>query len=78
MKVLTMALVDVKTEIAGTVSKILVSVGDRVEEDDPILILESMKMEIPVSAPEGGIVKEIRVQEGQVVTDATVVATLDA
>jgi len=76
--VLTMALVDVKTEIAGTVSKILVSVGDRVEEDDPILILESMKMEIPVSAPEGGIVKEIRVQEGQVVTDATVVATLDA
>jgi acetyl-CoA carboxylase biotin carboxyl carrier protein len=73
-----MALVDVKTEITGNVWKIVAMVGDKLEEDAPIMILESMKMEIPVSAPEAGTVKEILVEEGQVVAEGTVVARLEA
>lgn len=73
-----MALIDVKTEITGNVWKIVTKVGDAVEEDAPLLILESMKMEIPVSAPEAGTVKEILVAEGQVVSEGTVVARLEA
>ena len=46
-----MAIVDVKTEITGTVWKIVASVGATLGEEDAILILESMKMEIPVAAP---------------------------
>ena len=73
-----MALVDVKTEITGNVWQIVAKVGDEVEEDDPILILESMKMEIPVSAPEAGRVRAILVEKGQVVAEGSVVARLEA
>lgn len=72
-----MAIVEVKTEIAGTVWKVTSSVGDALEEDDPIVILESMKMEIPVSAPEAGTLKELLVEEGATVTEGTVVAKLE-
>ena len=71
-----MALVDIKTEITGNVWKIVAKVGDEVEEDAPILILESMKMEIPVSATERGRVEAILVAEGQTVPEGTVVARL--
>ena len=60
-----MAIVSVKTEITGNVWKIVATTGQRVAEDDPIMILESMKMEIPVSAPEGGTVTEIPTQGGR-------------
>jgi acetyl-CoA carboxylase biotin carboxyl carrier protein len=73
-----MALVDVKTEITGNVWKIVAQVGDILDEEAPILILESMKMEIPVSAPEAGTLREILVSEGQVVTEGTVVARIEA
>jgi acetyl-CoA carboxylase biotin carboxyl carrier protein len=73
-----MAIVDVKTEITGNVWKIVAKVGDELEEDAPILILESMKMEIPVSAPEAGRVQAILVEEGQVVSEGSVVARLEA
>ena len=69
-----MALVDIKTEITGNVWKIVAKIGDRVDEDAPILILESMKMEIPVSASEAGRVEAILVEEGQVVPEGSVVA----
>ncbi len=72
-----MALVDVKTEITGTVWKIIAKVGDEVEEEAPILILESMKMEIPVSAPERGRVQAILTEEGQIVSEGTIVARLE-
>ncbi len=72
-----MALVDVKTEITGNVWKVIAKVGDEVEEEAPILILESMKMEIPVSAPERGRVQAILTEEGQVVSEGTVVARLE-
>ena len=49
--------------------KVTSQVGDSLEEDDPLMILESMKMEIPVSAPEAGVVKELLVGEGDTVTE---------
>jgi acetyl-CoA carboxylase biotin carboxyl carrier protein len=72
-----MAVVDVKTEITGNVWKIVVKPGDKVEEDAALLILESMKMEIPVSAPEAGTVKEILAAEGDVVAEGSVVVRLE-
>ncbi|MYZ50161.1 acetyl-CoA carboxylase biotin carboxyl carrier protein subunit [Propylenella binzhouense] len=73
-----MAIVDVKTDITGNVWKIVAEVGAALSEDDPILILESMKMEIPVAAPEDGRLVEILVAEGDVATEGTVVARIEA
>jgi len=72
-----MAIIEVKTEITGNVWKIVAKVGEQLEEDAPVLILESMKMEIPVSAPEAGRVQAILVEEGQVVPEGSVVARLE-
>ena len=57
------------SDLNGSVWKILVSEGDLVAEDDTLAVLESMKMEIPVSAPKAGTVAEIRTAEGEPVTD---------
>ncbi|PYM66435.1 MAG: acetyl-CoA carboxylase biotin carboxyl carrier protein subunit [Candidatus Rokuibacteriota bacterium] len=51
--------------------------GERVAAGDAVIVLESMKMEIPVEAPRAGAVKEIRVQEGQTVQEGDVVAVLE-
>jgi acetyl-CoA carboxylase biotin carboxyl carrier protein len=72
-----MAIIDVKAEITGNVWKVLAEPGQKVEEDEAIVMLESMKMEIPISAPEPGTVKEILVNEGEVVTEGSVVARLE-
>ena len=72
-----MAEVDVKVEITGSVWKIVTKVGDKVEEDDEIMILESMKMEIPVLAPEDGTIKSIDVSEGDSVVEDQTVAKLE-
>ena len=53
--------------MAGTVWKILKSVGDAVEFGEPVVILESMKMEIPVEADSQGVVAKVLVQEGDIV-----------
>jgi len=73
-----MAVVNVKSEIAGNVWKIQVKAGDRIEAEGEIMILESMKMEIPVLAPRGGTLKEIHVAEGDSVAEGQAVATLEA
>jgi acetyl-CoA carboxylase biotin carboxyl carrier protein len=72
-----MAIVEVRTEITGNVWKIVTAVGDTIEEDAPILILESMKMEIPVAPSENGRITEILVSEGDTVTEGTVVARIE-
>jgi acetyl-CoA carboxylase biotin carboxyl carrier protein len=72
-----MARQDVKSEITARVWKIEVKPGDRVAADDPIMILESMKMEIPVAAPAAGTVAEIRVAEKDMVEEGQVVAVVD-
>lgn len=63
--------------MAATVWKVQVEAGQRVEQDTELIILESMKMEIPVEAPRAGAVKEIRVEEGQTVQEGDVVAILE-
>jgi acetyl-CoA carboxylase biotin carboxyl carrier protein len=59
----------IRSEITGTVWKILAPAGTLVQEDDTIMILESMKMEIPVVAPEAGRVVELLVAEGAAVRE---------
>lgn len=73
-----MAIIEIRTDITGTVWKVLKQVGDTVEEDEPILILESMKMEIPVAAPERGVVEAIHVREGETASEGSVVARIKA
>lgn len=68
---------DVKAHITGTVWKIEVEVGDEVEEDDEVVILESMKMEMPVEAPCDGVVKEIKIEEGDPVDEDDVLMVLE-
>lgn len=72
-----MARREVRAEIAGRVWKIETRIGDRVAADAPIIILESMKMEIPVPAPMPGTVAEIRVAEQDPVEEGQVVAVLE-
>ena len=72
-----MARRDVKSEITARVWKIEAQPGARLAADDPIMILESMKMEIPVSAPMAGTVAEIRVAEHDMVQEGQVVAVME-
>jgi biotin carboxyl carrier protein len=68
---------EVKAELVGNVWKIKTEPGARVAEEDELLILESMKMEIPVTAPRAGVVKEVRVKEGEVVREGQVLVVLE-
>ncbi|MBV9804598.1 MAG: biotin/lipoyl-binding carrier protein [Solirubrobacterales bacterium] len=68
---------DVEAHITGTVWKIEVEVGDSVQEGDTVVILESMKMEMPVEAEDPGVVKEILVEEGQSVSEGDALVVLE-
>jgi biotin carboxyl carrier protein len=68
---------DVKAHITGVVFQITTKPGDAVAAGEPVIVLESMKMEIPVEAPRAGSVREIRVAEGQTVQEGDTVAVLD-
>jgi acetyl-CoA carboxylase biotin carboxyl carrier protein len=63
--------------MAGSVWKILVQAGDQVEEGQDVVILESMKMEIPISAETSGSVKQININEGDFVNDGDVLIELE-
>ena len=67
----------VLAQITGNVWKIVKAVGDSVAEGDELIILESMKMEIPVEAPCSGRLVEIRVTEGQNVEEGAVLAVIE-
>ena len=60
---------EIKAHITGTIWKIKVAVGDTVEEGDTLVIIESMKMEMPIEAMDPGTVIEIRAAEGQAVAE---------
>ncbi|MDY0324166.1 MAG: acetyl-CoA carboxylase biotin carboxyl carrier protein subunit [Candidatus Carbobacillus sp.] len=60
---------DIQAQMAGTVFRLLVTVGQSVEAGEDVIILESMKMEIPQSAPQAGVVREIYVQEGDFIDE---------
>ena len=73
-----MAKQEVESEVTGNVWKVLKSTGDSVAEGEVIMILESMKMEIPVLASDDGTVAEVMVEEEEPVAEGQVVIVLDA
>ena len=72
-----MANIEVKSDITGSVFKVLVQPGDQVNEGDTLIVLESMKMEIQVTTLDAGRVTEVRVKEGDSVQEGQVVAVLE-
>ncbi len=68
---------EVRADLTGTVWKVLVSAGDEVEEDDELIILESMKMEIPVESPVDGRILEIAVAEGDPVKEQQLLVRIE-
>ena len=67
---------EVRAEMVANVWKVLVSEGDHVEEGDTLVILESMKMEIPILAEESGTVTKLHVAEGDVVQEDELIAEI--
>jgi acetyl-CoA carboxylase biotin carboxyl carrier protein len=72
-----MARIEVKSEITGTVWQVKAQPGDKVEPGDTLVVIESMKMEIPVITEDGGVVKEILVKQKDPVAEGQVVAVLE-
>jgi acetyl-CoA carboxylase biotin carboxyl carrier protein len=68
---------DVEAHITGTVWRVEVAVGDTIDEGDTVVVLESMKMEMPVEAEDPGVVKEIRCAEGQAVSEGDTLVVLE-
>jgi acetyl-CoA carboxylase biotin carboxyl carrier protein len=67
----------VVAEVAGKVWKVAAQAGAQLAADDTILILESMKMEIPVAAPVAGKLRALLVKEGDAVNEGDVIAEID-
>ena len=76
-KLLSAIVVDVPAHITGVVWKIECAVGDQVAEGDVVVVLESMKMEMPVEAEDAGTVAEIRCREGQAVHEGDTLVVLE-
>lgn len=68
---------EVKASMAGNMWKIVVKVGESVEEGQDVAILESMKMEIPIASEMTGTVKEIKVNEGDFINEGDVIAIIE-
>ncbi|MGW4350637.1 biotin/lipoyl-binding carrier protein [Nocardia sp. NPDC004582] len=68
---------EIAAECVATVWKVIVAPGDRVSEGDVLLILESMKMEIPVEAENDGVIAEIHVSDGTAVSEGDLLVTLE-
>jgi acetyl-CoA carboxylase biotin carboxyl carrier protein len=69
--------VQVKAELTGNLWKVVVKEGQQVGADETLMILESMKMEIPVNAPKAGRVTKIHVKEGESVQEGQLLADVD-
>lgn len=65
------------SNMTGNVWKVLVQAGDSVESGQDVAILESMKMEIPIAAEDGGVVKEVKVNEGDFINEGDLVVVLE-
>ena len=68
---------EVRAELVSNVWKVLVPAGTAVAEGDALVILESMKMEIPVLAEEGGILTQVAVAEGDVIQEGDLIAVIE-
>ncbi|MEM1150453.1 MAG: acetyl-CoA carboxylase biotin carboxyl carrier protein subunit [Pseudomonadota bacterium] len=73
-----MAKHSIELETGGTVWKVLVKVGDTVEDGQELFILEVMKMEVPYTAPAGGTLAELSIAEGDVVEEGQAAAVIEA
>ena len=73
-----MALVEITAPTSGSIVSVLTAQGDRVSEGQELLIIESMKMEIPVLATRSGLVQEIRVNEGDEIAEGQLLVILAA
>ncbi|WP_410811775.1 biotin/lipoyl-binding carrier protein [Micromonospora sp. 067-2] len=67
---------EIRAEMVANVWKVVASTGDTVTEGDTLVILESMKMEIPVIAESDGVVSQLAVSEGDVVQDGDLIAVI--
>jgi acetyl-CoA carboxylase biotin carboxyl carrier protein len=63
--------------MVGKIVSVTVKVGDRVEENDQVAVLEAMKMEMPLVAPVGGMIKEVCVRAGQEVDAEATIAVIE-
>jgi len=70
-------MIEVTAPMNGKIIKILATVGQKVAEDEDLLIMEAMKMEMPVGSPEAGTVKEIKVQAGDTVSVEQVLIVIE-
>lgn len=68
---------EVRAEMVANVWKVVAKEGDQVDDGDTLVILESMKMEMPVEVEDDGVVKEIRCAEGQSVSEGDVLIVLE-
>jgi len=68
---------DIVAPMVGKVVKVLVAPGDAVSEDDPVIMIEAMKVEMPVVAPSSGTVKKINVKEGDTVEGDKVLMVIE-
>lgn len=73
-----MADIEIRSELSGIVQTIEAAVGERLDNDGTLLILECMKMEIPVLVPQGGKLKALHVAEGATIAEGQHLATLEA
>jgi len=68
---------EIRAEMVANVWKVVAATGDRVDDGDTLVILEAMKMEIPVLAESSGVVAEIAVNEGDVVQEGDLIARVE-
>ena len=68
---------EIRAEMVANVWKVVKSAGDSVAEGDQLVILESMKMEIPVTSPEPGVIREVLVQETEIVGEGAVIVRIE-
>jgi len=68
---------EVRAPMSGNILKVLVKAGDQVQADDELLVMEAMKMEVPVTAPCGGVVKSLAVSEEDTVEAETLLVVLE-
>ncbi|MER6831721.1 biotin/lipoyl-binding carrier protein [Streptosporangium sp. NPDC000563] len=70
-------MVEIRAEMVASVWKVLVSEGDPVEDGDTLVILESMKMEIPVLTEDAGVISQLKVAEGDVIQEGDLIAVIE-
>ncbi|MCW2889021.1 MAG: acetyl-CoA carboxylase biotin carboxyl carrier protein [Streptosporangiaceae bacterium] len=68
---------EVRAEMVANVWKVVVAEGERVEDGDTLVILESMKMEIPVLAEDSGLIAQLKVAEGDVIQEGDLIAVIE-